>query len=325
MGYPDALFRNRGDGTFEEVSRKTGAVFRGNLVGRGVAWGDYDNDGDADLLVSNYRLDPNLLWRNDGNGRFTEVGRRSGAAGVEVAGSFGHTIGSAWGDYDNDGDLDLFSANLAHPRYIGVSNKSMLLENLGPPDYRFENRFEPSGIRFEETHSEPAFADYDNDGNLDLCITSTYAKRNSFLYRGDGNGKFEDVTYLAGVRVENGWGNAFADMDNDGDLDLAVAGGGKIRLFRNEGNTHSWLQVRVVGRESNRAGIGSRVKAGRGGEYQIREIEGGKGSGSQNALTASFGFGEYRGTVNVEVRFPSGKIVRKHGIPLNQKFTVVEE
>ncbi|MBI5197306.1 MAG: CRTAC1 family protein, partial [Nitrospirae bacterium] len=325
IGNPHRLYRNKGDGTFAEVSQQAGVASREKMIGRGVSWGDYDNNGTLDLFVSNYRLDPDWLWRNNGNGGFTEVGRENGAAGSEVEGLFGHTIGSVWGDYDNDGDLDLFAANLAHPRYLGVSNKSMLLENLGPPDYRFVDRVRTSGIRYEETHAEPSWVDYDNDGSLDLFITSTYPNRNSFLYRGNGNGFFEDVTYLAGVRVGDGWGNAFADMDNDGDLDLVAVAGGKALLFRNEGNSHSWLQVKVVGRESNRAGIGSRVKVITGTVRQIREVEGGKGSGNQHALTVAFGFGAYRGTADIEVRFPSGKVVQKRGVALNQKMTVVEE
>src|SRR3972149_10260563 len=122
--------------------------------GRGILneqdGGDYNDDGLLDIFVSNYRLDPNFLWRNNGNGTFTAVAQDQGVEGKEKKGHYGHTIGSEWGDYDNDGDLDLFSANLAHPRYIGFSDKSMLLENLGPPDYRFKERTKDGGIRYQE-------------------------------------------------------------------------------------------------------------------------------------------------------------------------------
>ncbi|MGH7275020.1 MAG: FG-GAP-like repeat-containing protein, partial [Nitrospiria bacterium] len=132
IGTPDVLWKNNGDGTFTDVTKEAGILTLEEMNGRGVNWGDFNNDGLLDIFVSNYRLDPNFLWRNNGNGTFTNVARDQGVEGREKKGHYGHTIGSEWGDYDNDGDLDLFSANLAHPRSIGFSDKSMLLENLGP-------------------------------------------------------------------------------------------------------------------------------------------------------------------------------------------------
>lgn len=350
---PDRLLHNSGNRTFTDVSATAGTVSPENMCGRGVNWGDYDNDGDSDIYVTNYRLDPNFLWQNNGDGTFSNMAEETGVEGHEEKGYYGHSIGAEWGDYDNDGDLDLFVSNLAHPRYIGISDKSMLLENQGPylsspllykrgdsANYRFKNRFADSGIRFEETPADPSFADYDNDGILDLYFTSTYKGRKSFLYKGNGDGTFTDVTWLAGVRVDDGWGNAFADYDNDGDLDLLVASSGGVRLFRNDGNDNHWLQVRIVGRESNRAGIGARVTVvpsepstntlpphggGTGwGGLQLREIQGGKGSGNQHSLPVEFGIGSYSGSVDVEVRFPSGKVIRVTGINTNQMIVVEE-
>ena len=373
-GYPDRLFHNNGDGTFEEVIIATGTKLRENMCGRGVNWGDYDNDGDQDIYVSNYRLDPNLLWNNNGDGTFSNEAEEKGVDGYETEGAYGHTIGSEWGDYDNDGDLDLFVSNLAHPRYIGYSDKSMLLENQGPPQYNFINRFGNSGIRFEETSADPSFIDYDNDGFQDIYFTSTYKDRKSFLYKGSGDGRFTDVTWLAGVRVDDGWGNAFADYDNDGDMDLAVGGGEGLRLFRNDGNENHWLHVKVIGHVSNHSAIGSRiiimpiavipthltttirhpelVSGSHGKEIpkqvrddrnagllsdstdkghalppfdrQIREVQGGKGSGSQHSLPVEFGLGNYSGLLDVEVRFPSGKIARLNGIAPDQMIIVDE-
>jgi len=342
---PDRLFHNNGDGTFTDVSTQAGIVSLENMCGRGVSWGDYDNDGDLDIYVSNYRLDPNFLWRNNGNGTFTNVAKEAGVEGSEEEGAYGHTIGAEWGDINADGYLDLFVSNLAHPRYIGFSDKSMLLINQGPPDFKFIDKFSKSGIRFEETSADPSLADYDNDGILDLYFTSTYEGRKSFLYRGKGDGTFTDVTWLAGVRVDNGWGNAFADYDNDGDLDLLVGSPDGVRLFRNDGNNHHWIHIKVVGRESNRAGIGTKVtvthapsyREGRGcakgdcnksGMYisprQIREVQGGKGSGSEHSLPVEFGLGDYGGPVDIEVRFPSGKVVQLQNIKPD-RLVVVEE
>ncbi|MBI5755348.1 MAG: VCBS repeat-containing protein, partial [Nitrospirae bacterium] len=127
-------------GSFTDISALVGTVSPEKMCGRGVNWGDYDNDGDPDIYVANYRLDPNFLWRNNGDGTFTNVAMEAGVEGNEEEGYYGHSIGAEWGDYDNDGDLDLFVSNLAHPRYIGISNKSMLLENQGPPAFRFIDR-----------------------------------------------------------------------------------------------------------------------------------------------------------------------------------------
>lgn len=321
-GTPDVLWRNNGNETFTDVTREAGLVTQEKMNGRGVNWGDYNNDGLPDIFVSNYRLDPNFLWRNNGDGTFTNVAHEQGVEGKEKKGLYGHTIGSEWGDYDNDGDLDLFSANLAHPRYIGFSDKSMLLENSGPPNYRFMERTQKAGIRYQETHSDPSWVDYDNDRDLDLFITAIYPRGKSVLYRNDGQGRFKDVTWLAGVRVANGWGSAFADFDKDGDLDLVVGSWDGIRLFANDGNQNSWLQVRVVGRQCNRDGIGSRVEVWSSRSRQIREVQGGKGTGTQHSLPVEFGLGENSGPVDLEVRNACGRVIRRTGVTLNQTINV---
>jgi tetratricopeptide (TPR) repeat protein len=325
IGTRDVLWRNNRDGTFTDVTKEAGLSTLEPMNGRGVNWGDFNNDGLLDIFVSNYRLDPNFLWRNNGDGTFTNVAREQGVEGLEKEGYYGNTIGSEWGDYNNDGNLDLFSANLAHPRNIGVSDKSLLFENSGPPFYRFRDRRNEAGIRYQESDSEPSFGDFDNDGNQDLFLTAVYPQGKSMLYRNDGNGGFEDITWLAGVRVSNSWTSAYADFDRDGDLDLAVGSDDGIRLFANDGNSNHWLQVRVVGTRCNRDGIGSRVTVTSPRGLQIREVEGGKGTGSQHWLPVQFGFGDYNGPVDVEVRNSCGGVVRKTGVTLDQMMTVTTE
>lgn len=324
--YPDQFYICYSGETFNEKLNDAGMIppFNEERAGRGVNWGDYDNDGDMDIYVSNYRLQENFLWRNNGDGTFTNVANLLGVAGDEMDGWWGHTIGSSWGDYDNDGDLDLITANLAHPRYIEFSNKTRLYENLGPPEYRFVDRREEAGIKFEETHSDPTWVDVDSDGDLDLYITCVYEGRKSFLYENLGNGKFRDITYLAGVRVFNGWGCAFSDFDNDGDIDLFVASGSGIHLFRNEGNENNYLEIEVTGRESNSCGIGARITVKQKDDTQIREVQGGKGTTSQNSFVQFFGFGDNVGPVDIEVRFLNGTKKYLSGISLNQRITVKE-
>jgi hypothetical protein len=345
--YPDQLFQNQ-HGYLADVTEKAGIIppYGIDLAGRGVNWGDFNNDGYQDCYVSNYRLCENFLWVNNHDSTFTNRAAELGVAGDEVSGWYSHTIGSEWGDFDNDGDLDLFTANLAHPRYIEFSNRSMLYENpllpsasrLSPLASRlFVDRRAASGIRYEETHSDPAWADVDNDGDLDLYITSIYEGRRSFLYENTqppldsrlstlATPQFLDVTWLSGTRVFNGWGCAFADFDNDGDQDLVVGSGSGVKLFRNDTkSTNHWLEIKVVGTQSNRAGIGARVIVTQGKLQQIREVEGGKGTMSQNSLVQHFGFGNSDAPVTVEVRFgPKSKALLK-SVKLDQLITIEEK
>jgi hypothetical protein len=343
--YPDQLFQNQ-RGYFADVTKKAGIIppYGIDLAGRGVNWGDYNNDGYQDCYVSNYRLCENFLWVNNHDSTFTNMAGQLGVAGDEANGCYGHTIGSEWADYDNDGDLDLFCGNLAHPRYIEFSNRSMLYENplissnrQSPiANRQFADRRAAAGIRYEETHSDPAWADVDNDGDLDLYITSIYEGRRSFLYlnslRSSVPGPsslvprpFSEVTWLSGTRVFNGWGCAFADFDNDGDQDLVVGSGSGLKLFRNEQKGNNWLEVRVIGRKANRAGIGARVTVTQGKSRQIREVEGGKGTTSQNSLVQHFGFGRFDTPVTVEVRFGPGSRTVVKGVKPNQLVTVEEK
>lgn len=160
---------------------------------------------------------------------------------------------------------------------------------------------------------------------MDLYITSIYEGRRSFLYENLGNGKFRDITWLAGVRVFNGWGCAFSDFDNDGDLDLVVGSGSGVKLFRNDGANNNYLKVKVIGTKSNKAGIGARIKLAQGKKSQIREIQGGKGTTSQNSLIAHFGLGKNKGLVTIEVTFPSGIRRTLKKIKPNQLVKIQEE
>jgi FG-GAP-like repeat/ASPIC and UnbV len=323
LGTPDFLYRNLEGSVFADVTLDMGVIppFEENLCGRGVNWADYDNDGDADLFVSNYRLQENFLYRNDGD-RFENVALTAGVAGTRTDDYWGHTIGSVWGDYDNDGDLDLFSANLAHPRYIEFSDISQLLVNNGYPDFDFTDRIDTSGITYDETHSDPAWGDVDNDGDLDLYLTSIYKNERSYLYLNNGDGSFSDITCLSGTRVLNGWGCAFSDFDRDGDLDLAVGSSSGVTLFRNQGGGNHWIQVGVQGSTDNVSAIGTRVTVIRDQDLQIREIEGGKGTSSQQSLIQHFGLGTHASPVQIRLQFPSGDHMIIGPFPVDNRVTI---
>ena len=303
----DQYLTGLGDGSFKNVTHDANAAPDDmiNRAGRGVNMGDFNNDGELDIFVSNYRLNRNYFFANQGNGMLKEKAEVLGIAGDEVDGWWGHTIGSEWGDFDSDGDLDLICANLAHPRYIDFSNRTMLYENQGKPYFTFKDIRREAGIIYEETNSEPAWGDVNNDGYLDLYLTDVYEGRRSFLYLNNGDKTFRESTWLSGTRHFNGWGTAFCDYDKDGDLDLLVAGG-NIQLFRNDTvNENNWLEIEVqpvVGSD----GIGTRLLLEGRNWIQIREIQGGKGSTNQHSLIQHFGLGTQKSGIQIRVEFPSG-------------------
>ena len=364
VGMMDILWHNNGDGTFENVTVAAGIDdYTNPRHGRGVAWGDYDNDGDLDIYISNYRLVPNYLWENNGDGTFTDRASNRGVEGdaTRYGGNWywGHTIGSAWGDIDNDGDLDLFTANLVHKdndwplwvRGLFCDDSKFYQNNGSAENYNFYDIREQAGIPIippgermydpasgstyyrDELYSSPAFADYDNDGDLDLFVTQVYYlfHGDSHLFRNNGNSTFTNVTDQAGVKVWNSWGTAWADYDNDGDMDFVVEGSSypnsfyEIRLYRNDGTPNKWLKINLRGCWSNWAGIGARVTVTNGTVTQMREVEGGTGTGSsQNSLPIEFGFDDYSGTVDVQIRWPNGLVQDILGVTLNQTLDVTE-
>ncbi len=323
FGTPNILWRNNCDGTFTNATLSAG-VYE-DRRSRGVVWGDFNNDGWPDLYVSNYRLDPNELWVNNGNGSFTD---RAKALGVDCdnatplpnpTGACGHSIGADFADFNNDGYLDLYVANLAHPRGLPTGDDtSQMYLNRGPPNYNFVNIREASGILYCETASNPTFGDFDADGHMDLYVTSIYANRTAHLYHnlqnGDGNSvvPMDDVTRQTATGIDNGWGAGWSDYDRDGDLDLLVASATGVKLYRNPGNNGSYIELELVGRNSNRAAIGAvvGVSADIAGNSntpaRYQEVQGGDGTGSQSSLRLFFGNPEQTDRVRVHIRWPSG-------------------
>ncbi|MDH3689857.1 MAG: FG-GAP-like repeat-containing protein [Gammaproteobacteria bacterium] len=299
---PDQLFLNLGNATFNDASIEAGIQSDEPMCGRGVTWADINRDGWQDILVSNYRLDPNFMWRNEGNAQFIDIAAENGYRGKNVDGAYGHSIGSVVGDIDGNGTTDIFVSNLAHQRYIEFSDLSMLLVNEGPPHFTLDDKFLNSGIRFEESSSDPMLLDVDNDGDLDLFITSVYSGRESHLYLNDGDGAFEESSWLSGIRVTNGWGAANADYDNDGDVDIFVASQDGVRLFRNDGNDNHWLAIRIRDPRCNYFGVGNLVTVSYASRAQTKEVVAGRGTGSQDSLALTFGLGDYAGPVNISMQ-----------------------
>jgi hypothetical protein len=202
-----------------------------------------------------------------------------------------------------------------------------------PPGERMYDPASGSTYYRDELYSSPSFGDYDNDGDLDLFVTQVYylVHGDSHLFRNNGNLTFTNVTEDAGVKVWNSWGTAWADYDNDGDLDLIVEGSSypnpfyEIRLYRNNGSPNNWLKIDLRGCWSNWAAIGARVTVTNGSVTQMREVEGGTGTGSsQNSLTLEFGFDNYSGPVDIQIRWPSGLVQDVNGVTLNQTLEITE-
>ena len=294
---------------------------------RGISSCDFDRDGDLDVYVSNYRLQPNILWQNNGKGKFLDITGEFGALANGPGFGGGHSIGASWGDFDNDGDFDLFAGNFAHKDSRGNQPESVWLRNTGKEGkFKFEDKGQ-GGVFYQESYSSPSAADYDNDGNLDLFFTTVYGvasfgrKNNPVLFRNEGQFKFSNVNTLTkleglGATYQAAW----ADFDNDGDLDLMTAG----RFFVNNGNKNNhWLRIKLEHNKKNinRFAIGAQVRlALSNGKTISRQVESGTGQGNQNELTLHFGLGSYDQPVEVEVFWPDGTILNRGGIAVDQKF-----
>ncbi len=326
---PDFVLRGLGMGRFEDFTARAGLPPAGD--GRptyGVTFADWDNDGDQDLFVANYGGNANDAWRNDGRCHLTNVAAEIGSD-RDAEGAPGTSFGLAFGDYDNDGDLDVYETNIAHPRYdeIGVmTDHSRLLRNTGAPDYRFESVGPEAGVLFTEGEISSAWGDYDNDGDLDLYVAITYPFQYGRLYRQDADHRFTDVTWLAGVSTELNGRAVWHDVDHDGALDLVTAPSGAWTLFRNTlRNGNHWVEVRLGQASGNTAALGARVTVRDGqGITRIREVDGGSATwGTQGPRTQHVGLGGAGGPVRVSVRWPDGMRTDYEGLAVDRVWRIV--
>ena len=254
-----------------------------------------------------------MLYRNERDGTFLDI---TEVAGV---GDVGKGDGVSFGDYDNDGFLDLYVANFG---------PNVLYRNDGRGG--FIDVTEDAGVGHEGSGVGATFGDYDNDGLLDLYVANFGP---NLLYRNIGDGQFDDVTADAGVGdSEDGFGTVFGDYDGDGDLDLYVANGGTNVLYRNDvcsrgadgGTRYHWLRVRTVGTSSNVSGVGAQVKAIHGACSQMREVRGGSGYCSQSGFPVVFGLREHTYVDSLIVRWPSGTVDVLCSVGADTTLTIVE-
>lgn len=304
--YPDFLLMNEKGKSFKLAWSEV------RFRARGATACDFDQDGDLDVYVSNYRLQPNVLWLNEGKGQFKDATVAYNAVGTSPGFEGGHSIGAAWGDFDNDGKVDLFVGNFAHVDDRGDQPKSRFLRNLGADKgHTFEDRG-PCGVFYQESYASPSAGDFDNDGDLDLFFTTIYEtasfgrKNNPVLFRNDGGFAFADATAAAKLPpLPATYQAAWADFDHDGDLDLVTAG----KLFENSTPKRNWLKLRLEGDGNtvNRSAVGAQVRLQLPNQLLTRNIEAGTGEGNQNDLLLHFGLGDHPKPVHLDILWPNGK------------------
>lgn len=333
------LFRNKGDGTFDEVAESARVEGRD---GRGLsaAWADLDMDGWPDLYVANDVSD-NALYQNLGDGTFRNV-----ALGALVA-DYRGAMGLAVGDWDVDGDTDIFVTHwIAQENALYTSLYSKLASADPPPvdPLRFMDQADRYGlgqIALDYVGWATSFIDYDNDGRLDLFVvngsTLQQAERlerlepmlDQIFWNRNNEEGFYDVSPVSGPYFERelvGRGAAFGDYDNDGDIDAFIVNHGASGvLLRNDGgNRNAWLNVALEGARSNRSAVGARLRLHAGAVVQSREVGAQSSYLSQNSPVMHFGLGSQPAVDSLEILWPSGERQVIDEVPVNGRLRIVE-
>ena len=333
-GAADVLYENKGDGSFADVTRESG-VFNPEGKGLGVVWGDYDSDGYPDLFVANDTT-ADMLYRNNGDGTFMDValfvGVALGAKGIPMGG-----MGTSFGDYDNDGWLDIVVTNfqddpnsLYHGEGDGTFADASYASRLG-------------GVSLPYVGWGVDFVDLDNDGFVDLFVGNgniydnvelldpgyTYPQRNH-VFRNQGDGTLNDISSQCGPGLglnKVSRGVAFGDYDNDGDIDVLITNSNQTPdlLLNESSNQNNWFNLRLVGTASNKDAIGAQVKVFAPGlGPQFREVKSGSSYLCQSDMRLHFGLGNASIVDRIEIRWPSGLKQTFEGIEPNQFLEVRE-
>ena len=330
-GQPSKLFRNKGNGTFSDVS-KIARIADPTSKSLGVCTFDYDVDGLVDVFEAN-DTQPNKLYKNNGDGTFIEQGMLAGIAYNEDGKATG-AMGVDAGDYDGNGTESLVIGNFSNEMINLYHNEGGFFIDDAPVA-------NIGTVSLLTLTFGCFFFDFDLDGKLDIFTANghleneinlvqsevTY-KQSPHLFRNIGNAKFVDVANQSADLMEPivGRGAAYGDIDNDGDWDLLVTNcNGVPRLFRNENKTaHNWIKIRLIGEKSNRDGIGSRVKITTESGTQERTLRSGSSYCSQSELSIIFGIGNDKKISQIDVNWPSGQVTTLTELALNKSIIIKE-
>jgi hypothetical protein len=333
-GAGDALYLNNGNGTFTDVAKKAGLVDPEGRYGLGVAWCDFNEDGLIDLYVANDQ-GPNFLYKNNGNGTFTDVGLESGTA-LSEDGKEQSSMGVTIGDYDHRGRWSILVTNFSD-EYNAF--------------YRHEKDFQFTDLSYATQTGRVSlpfvgwgcgFFDYDNDGWLDLMVANghvypqlaaaklkiAYPQRKLF-YRNNRNGTFTEIAAEAGSPVNEpavSRGAAFGDLDNDGDVDVVINNiDGAPTVLRNDGgNKNHFVVISLIGSKSNRSAFGARVKVIAGDLVQVAERRSGGSYISQNDTRLHFGLEKRTKADVIEVRWSNGAVEKFTNVPADTFISIRE-
>jgi len=332
-GAGDSLFHNNGDGTFANVSKATGTDDPDGFYGLGTVFIDLNNTGRPDLYVAN-DSGPNFLYKNEGKGKFSEMGLESGTA-VSEDGSEQGSMGLAIGDYDHSGRPSIYVTNFA-------DEYSTLYRNDG--NYDFHDVSYKSGVALPSlpwVKWGDAFFDLDNDGWLDLIAVSGQVypqmgglpgagyEQPKILNINQGNGTFCDASQQAGPALQEkrvSRGVAIGDLFNDGNVDVVVEDlDGPPMVLRNKGVPgRHWVSFELAGTKTNRLAINARIKITAGGMTQTSQVLSGASYLSQNDLRQHFGLGSATKIDSVEIAWPSGTVDTMKNLEADKFYSVLE-
>ena len=337
-GGKNILYHNNGNGTFTDVSEKAGLLKTDGTYGLGVLTTDFDNDGWVDIYVADDSA-PAILYHNNQNGTFTDIATEAGCAysgdGKPQAG-----MGVSAGDFDGDGMMDIFKTNFS-------GDTSTLYRNLGKLTFDDVTFTAGIGLNTRWLGWGCGFLDFDNDSWLDILLVNGHVypeverltteagySQRKVLYQNLRNGQFKDITEKIGGAIlepTSSRGCAFGDYDNDGDVDVVINPVNDTPvLMRCDSTTgNNWLSIRTLGVQSNRSGIGARIKleietAEKKTRTLVDEVRSGGSYYSQNDLRAHFGLGKVAKVKTMEVKWPSGTVDTINDVATNQIVSVKE-
>jgi hypothetical protein len=310
---PDALYRNNRDATFTNMADSAGVNHMASGISeQAITWGDYNKNGYPNLFIGSL-TGTSFFHSNNGNGTFGEI--------ASTLGFQGPARGAQWVDYNNDGLWDLSIAGYAGSTTVPVK----LFKNNG--DGTFTDVAAAAGVTDAVISWGVTWADYDNNGYEDLFVNVFGQSTSCILYKNNGNGTFTNATSQAGLTGLTALSAVWGDYDSDGDMDLYTAGTGSTgnHLFRNGGDsTKNWFEVKLVGIQSNRSGVGAQITLKAGPLRMLREITTGVGYRSQNMMVAHFGLDTNRTVDSIIVKWPSGRTNTQPNVVSNQRITLTE-